>query len=1044
MGRQAAIAVLWIAGLALGTLRAEDELVRSFANPPDACKPWCYWWWLDGGVTKDGITRDLEAMRRQGIAGALVFDAGEGGPLAPKGPRFMSPEWRELFRFALAEANRVGVELTVNLCSGWNAGGSWVKPEEAAQKLVGSQIAVQGPREVSQVLPQPKTVGNYYRDVAVLGYRLGDDLINAPMKCTASSSYQQYTPELAADGDPTTRWISNGDRPGRGPTAERPEHLTWEYTKPFPAAELYLVPYADCGPRDCELQGSDDGKTFQTLCRFTLQQHETKTVPLRQVAKRFFRLVFTSSYPFQGKESWNVQVSEVALLDSGQRPEDLPRQRCDRRQMVDLTAKVDQKGRLAWSAPAGAWMVLRLGTTLVAGQTKCVSPGSAGLEIDPMSVKAMDSHFAATAEKLIADAGPLAGKILTHTHIDSWEIAEQPTWSPDLPAEFRRRYGYVLLPCLPAVIGKTVDSREVSERFLWDYRRMVADLVAENYYGRLGELSRRHGLGTHPESGGPFVGWHDELANEGRNDIPMGEFWYPAGAHADFSLKQAACAAHTYGKRLCQAEAFTNMGPNWEESPYLLKLCGDRAFCHGLTRNVLCFYVHQPDENAWPGYQWEAAGTHFDRHLTWWPQIHAWLTYLSRCQYLLRQGLFVADVCYYGGQDVPSQVPYRNLMNPAMPSGYDYDVCSTEVLLNRISVRDKRIVLPDGMSYQMLVLPMRETMTPEVLQKIASLVEAGATVLGPKPMRSPSLKGYPQCDPAVKRLADRLWDAGKVISGKTIDSVLREKQLAADFEAPSALNYIHRTSDAGEIYFVCNQSDHAVAAECAFRVAARQPELANPVTGQIREAKAFRQRGGRTVVPLELAARESLFVVFRRPTALAEAEGRNFPVLRPLRHVTGPWSVSFDPKWGGPKSVVFDQLEDWTHRPEDGIKYYSGTAVYRKPLELPEVKQPLWLDLGEVKELAEVRLNGKDLGVVWARPFRVEISSAVRQGQNELEVRVTNLWPNRLIGDARLPPEKRLTKTNVQKFYRPPQAAAEHKLLSSGLFGPVTVQMEKQ
>ena len=263
----------------------------------------------------------------------------------------------------------------------------------------------------------------------------------------------------------------------------------------------------------------------------------------------------------------------------------------------------------------------------------------------------------------------------------------------------------------------------------------------------------------HPESGGPFVGWHDELANEGRSEIPMGEFWYPSGAHADFTVKQAACAAHTYGKRICQAEAFTDMGPNWEESPNLLKLCGDRAFCQGLNRNVLCFYVHQADDNARPGYQWEAAGTHFDRHVTWWPQSGAWLTYLARCQFLLQQGLPVADVCYYYGQDVPAHVPYREQMNPAMPSGYDYDVCNTEVLCSRMSVRGGRVVLPDGVGYEVLVLPERDAMTPQVLTKVAALAAAGATVLGPKPGRSPSLQDYPRCDLKVKRLADASWGA---------------------------------------------------------------------------------------------------------------------------------------------------------------------------------------------------------------------------------------------------------------------------------------------
>ena len=366
----------------------------------------------------------------------------------------MSPAWRELFRFAVAEAHRVGVTLSINLCSGWNAGGPWVQPQDAAQKVVYSQAMIRGPVQVLQVLPQPPSLGNYYRDIAVLAYRL--------------------------DGD-------------RADAALRPTPGSW----------------------------------------------------------------------------------------------------------ADLTANLAAGGRLAWSAPAGRWLIIRLGTTLVAGQTKVRDPGCAGLEIDPLNAGAMDRHFDATAGVLIADAGPLAGKTLTHTHIDSWEIAEQPTWSPGLAAEFRKHFGYEVLPYLPALVGKIVGSRAVSERFLWDYRRLVADLVADNYYGRLAP-GRRSGW-AFTRSGGPFVALNDELANEGRNEIPMGSSGIHGGPCRLQPQAGGVCGAHHGKPDPCQAEAFTDMGPNWEESPHLLKLCGDRAFCQGLNGNVLCFYVHQADENARPG-----------------------------------------------------------------------------------------------------------------------------------------------------------------------------------------------------------------------------------------------------------------------------------------------------------------------------------------------------------------------------------------------------------------------------------------------------------
>jgi hypothetical protein len=1111
MLRQAAFwGTLLTSVLAVEALWAGDDLAVGFSNPPDAAKPWCYWWWLDSNATKPGITRDLEEMKRQGIAGVLLFDAGVGGPDAPDGPVFMSPAWRELFKHAIDEADRLGIEVGVNLCSGWDSGGTWVTPEHAAKTLVWSATQVKGPGRVDEVLTMPPVREGFYRDVAVVAFpaACGQPLPTPPARLTASSTYQRYRPELAADGDPESRWISNGSKPGEGPRPDRPEWLQLEYAQPLAAASLYLEPYPDCGPKECELESSQDGKTFQKLAGFTVQPRQAASVPLPETTSRLFRLVVKSAYPYGGsKESWNVQIAELAVLKKGERaPSEPPlkywelkagrrsnnspgrlyeehpappgEQYCRSEQVIELTRQMDGSGRLAWDAPEGTWTVLRFGYTLLGARTKCVSPGAQGYEIDFMSAQAMDLQWAETGAKLAADAGPLAGKTWKYVHDDSYEVQGpnglQPNWTPEFRAEFRKRRGYDPLPYLPVLARQVVDSRDVSNRFLWDVRRTIGDLFADNHYRRMREHAQRHGLGTHPESGGPFFPQIDALECEGINDIPMGEFWYPASG-ADYSTKQAASAAHTYGKPFCQAEAFTDMGPNWEEDPFLLKICGDRAFCRGLGRNVLCFYVHQPYLDIKPGHQWEAAGTHFDRNITWWPQIHAWLAYLARCQLLLRQGLFAADVCYFSGEDVPNYVLYRNQMNPPMPAGYDYDVCNAEVLLGRMRAEEGRIVLPDGMTYRLLVLPEWRAMSPRILQNIKELVEAGATVVGPKPERSPSLSGYPQCDQEVKKLADELWGdldgqkvqkrrvgQGRIIWGKTLQEILAAGGLAPDFEPRGAaketrLDYIHRTSPAGEIYFVANQTDRPEQVECVFRVAGRQPEIWDPVTGERGDATDFRQEDARTIVPLQFAPRQSWFVVFREPAEPPKVARPNFPVLTAAGELTGPWTVKFDPNWGGPESVQFEKLEDWTMRPEPGIKFYSGKATYEKtfdlPASLPSPDQPsvgagrgqrestpgerLYLDLGKVKDLAEVRLNGKDLGVVWTAPWQVEITDVVQPAGNKLQIDVVNLWPNRLIGDAALPPEKRLTVTNVKKF------KPDSPLLESGLLGPVTLQLAK-
>lgn len=1050
--------------------QATEDLAASFTKPPDSAKAWCYWWWLNGATSKEGITRDFEEMKRQGISGALLFDAGQAGPPAPRGPHFMSPQWREMFKYALGEADRRGIALAVNLCSGWNCGGPWVTAEHAAKKLVGASAVVDGPGRLSMDLPQPETVQGFYRDIAVLACTLPEGASPKP-RLTASSNYPNYPPSLAEDGLDDTRWISNSDKPGMGPTPEKPEYLQFDYDKAWRAAGLYLMPYSDCGPRAIEIQCSDDGKTYRTLRRATVQPNRELVLPLDETQSAHFRVIFLSSYPYRGQENWNVQVAEIALLTRAELKDPrLARKGVwQRDNMVDLAKFTDDTGRLTWDAPAGKWRVLRIGYTLHGNRTKCVGSGPGGLEIDTMSAAAMDAHFAETGAKLIDDAGSLVGKTLQYFHIDSWELG-QPTWTPRMRDEFQQRRGYDPLLFLPAVLGATVDDDEATRRFLFDYRRTAADLVAANYYGRLRELTVAGGLrGTHPESGGPFFDhWIDALECEGMNDIPMGEFWKrkvePAGPvtwapNQNPTVKQAACAAHIYGKPICQAEAFTYMyAGDWTSTPWKMKDIGDEAFCHGLTRYVLCFWVHQPILNDIPGYQWVNVGTHFDPNITWWNMSHGWLTYIARCQSMLRQGRFVADFAYFRGENIPGFIAPRNLQQPMRPAGFDYDAVNAEVLLTRASAEGGRLVLPDGMSYRYLVLPHDPSwsVSPVVLKKIKELATRGVTVIGPRPTHAPGLTNHPECDEQAKKLADSLWPAdsaesgqreigsGRLIWGMTLEEVVQADGVAPDIEFRDAnrqarLDWIHRRDRDCEIYFVSNQSAVAATTDAVFRVNGKQPELWSAVTGQIRDLPDWRAEDSRTIVPLAFAPRESYFVVFRKRAIVGPSrDTKNFPELKPLAKIDGPWHVSFDPKWGGPESVVFEKLEDWTKRPEGGIRNYSGRAAYRKTFDLPENSRGestrVFLDLGRVQDLATVRLNGKDLGVVWTAPWRVDITDSVTLAGNQLEIDVVNLWPNRLIGDAALPPEQRLTRTNVTTYKR------DSPLLPSGLLGPVVLQ----
>ena len=1013
------------------------NLEKQFASPPNESKPWCYWWWLNGAASKEGITRDFEEMRKQGISGALLFDAGQAGPEAPRGPLFMSAEWRELYKHAVREADRCGIVLGVNLCSGWNCGGPWVTNEHAAKKLVVAQTVVKGPGRVAVALGKPAVVQGFYRDITVLAAPVPKGALPAST-LSASSQYQHYGPALAEDSVDDTRWVSNGHKPGMGPTPQKPEYLQFDLAEAGVVAGLYLKPYVHCAPKDIEVQCSEDGQSFRPVKRVTLEPPNEITLSFGEVRAKHFRIVFLSAHPLRGQENWNVQVAEIALLSKGELAnQTAPRLLWDRSRTVDVTKFVDGNGQLNWDVPPGNWNVLRIGCTLHGNPIKCVGGGPSGLEIDTMSAAAMDAHFAETGAKLIADAGPLAGRTLQYFHIDSWELG-QPTWTPRMREEFQRRRGYDPLSYLPAVLGRTVDNAESTRRFLQDYHRTAADLVAAHYYGRFRELTLKGGLrGTHPESGGPFfTHWIDALQCEGINDVPMGEFWKrnsepdgPITHHHNPSLKQAACAAHIYGKRDCQAEAFTSFGCDWIDDPWSMKDIGDAAFCEGLTRNVLCFWVHQPRLEAKPGFQWAHVGTHFDCNLTWWPMSGACLTYLARCQHMLRQGLFVADFAYLQDEAIPGFIAPRPDQQPARPAGFDYDVLNAEVLLTRATAEDGRLTLPDGMSYRCLVLPYRPDaiLSPATLKKVNQLAEAGVTV----------------------------------IREGSLDAVVRANGLAPDIEFRSAsagsnFDWIHRRDGATEIYFLSNQSTLAATAQIVFRVAGKQPELWDAVTSAIRSLPEWREENGRVIVPMQFEPRQSWFVVFRKPTTKDRGpKTGNFPKLATVQELAGAWTVAFDLKWGGPERVTFEKLEDWATRPEDGIRHYSGTATYRTAFESKSQhpKSKMFLDLGLVKNIARVRLNGRDLGVVWTAPWRVDITNALKPGANELEIDVANLWPNRLIGDATLPTDKRLTVTNVRtydtmtsgtygckKCEERKQTGKPPELLPSGLLGPVTLQ----
>jgi len=1086
---------------AAGSAALED----GFRNPPHSAGVRCFWWWLNGNVTAEAITRDLEEMKDKGFNGALIFDADGskqgGNHPVPAGPLFASPAWTKLFVHAVKEAQRLDLELSLNIQSGWNLGGPKVTEEKATQQLVWSETEVEGPMTFKQVLKRPVEAGRFYRDVTVIAVPMPEQAkagAQADYELQASSSWAGFPVQRAMDGSPETFWVSE-----RGPDAGNPQWLLLSLSKRVTLSELSLQGRKGYGPREAKIQVSVDNRTFRTAKEISLKDGERLTARFKQQQAKFVRLVFTSAYDTNpvGAKARNVQVAEIDLpgvvmtpnlrmsifrpikdltlksatrelggsapdcrflLDTDPaRPGELAVKRGD---ILNLSARMDADGTLRWDVPRGRWVILRFGHTATGAHVSTYSGQWTGRVIDHLSAAALQDFWYRNIDPLIEAIGPMAGTTLRYLHTDSWEGGGM-NWTSGFETEFQTRRGYDPLPWLAVLSGMVIDSREASNAFLADFRKTIGERVA-GHYEEFARLARTHGMGIHPESAGPHAGPMDGLKNYSHSEIVMSEFWSPSphrpAPEHRFFVKQASSAAHTYGKRLVGAEAYTTIGPHWNDSPWAhTKPTLDHELCAGLNLVFHCLFACSPQEMGLPG-QEMFAGTHFNPNITWWDEAKAYITYERRCQYLAQQGDFVADVIYYYGDHVPN-IARRKGDDPAgaLP-GYDYDVLSEELLLSSMTVKDGRVTLPSGMSYRVLVLPDHRVLSLGVLKKVNTLVRAGATVLGPKPLKAVSLEGGAEGKEMFQKLAHGLWgqpasDKGirKVGKGRIAWGMAARDLLDADGVAPDAafvgealgMDWIHYRIGERDVYFVAELTGKARSVIATFRVDGRIPELWDAVDGSVRRANTFRFVDGRTQVPLEFGPYDSLFVVFQKETKTDRHDGPNFPVWRSTQLIAGPWDVSFDPQWGGPKDPVrFNTLTDWIDHSDDGIKYYSGKAVYRTRFDMASdpAEQTLVIELVEVKDIgiATVRLNGVDLGVVWRPPFRVDISKAVKRGENKLEVTVVNSWRNRLIGDSKLPEDQRFTWTNIRILDRTIDARrTKWELEASGLLGPVRIMV---
>jgi hypothetical protein len=1078
---------------------------KEFQTPPQAARPRVWWHWMNGNITKDGIRKDLLWMHRSGIGGFHNFDAAFLTPqIVPRRLVYMTPEWKEAFNYTTRLADSLKLEMGIAGSPGWSVtGGPWVPAKNGMKKLVWREVRVQSRDSRKIFVPKPYTTTGpfqnvqvtrdglsqtapppeYYEDIAVIAYPIpATDILLEAVNPTITSSAGRFTLWQLTDGDLVT------SNPLPIDTITGYAWIQYEFVRAQTIRAVSLTGGGIRSPFGIEkpvenrtLEVSDDGVSFRSVCTIPIGGVAQQTISFHPVTGKFIRLKinnpaaannpFMAALGIESKPATSTDIAEFVLHPAGRinhaeekagfaatydldnYPTHQLTEGIRSQDVIDLTEKLRDDGTLEWAPPSGQgvatdWKIIRFGYSLTGKLNHPASPEATGLEVDKMDAQAVKHYFETYLNQYKDATGDLMGsRGLGYMVIDSYE-AGQETWTAKMAEEFQQRRGYPLWPWMPVLTGQIVQSSDESERFLWDWRKTISELIVENHYDQLTDILARYGMKRYSESqenGRLYI--VDGMDVKRKAAVPMSAIWAYTGFGSTFEMAQAdiresASVAHIYGQNLVAAEALTALGLGgnaWAFSPERLKPTADLAMASGLNRFVIHTSIHQPVDDKIPGLALGPFGQFFNRHETWAEQAKVWIDYLARSSYLLQQGKFVADVLYFYGEDNNITGLFGEKL-PEIPDGYNYDFINPDALINLLSVKDGKLVTPGGMSYSVLVVgDNAKKMSLPVLRKLVELVKGGAIITGVKPQMSPSLSDD-QLEFA--RLVNEVWNSTRsnVHSGETIQQVLSTMEIQPDFDYPKSasnaeLLYVHRTIEEGDIYWVNNRSDRAETVKASFRVTGRAPEIWHAEDGRIEKA-SYTIANGRTTVSLTLTPNDAVFVLFRIPTTKLSV---NIPLVREqeIKFTNGPWSVMFEPNRGAPAQASFPELTSYTENADSGIKYFSGTATYTNTFQIKSSLinegSKLWIDLGDVKNLAEVIVNGKSLGVVWKKPFRVEASKALRAGANAIEIRVTNLWVNRLIGDAQPNIASKITYTTMP-FYK-----ATDPLLPSGLLGPIKI-----
>ena len=1068
----------------------KEKLYNAFQNPPSEAQPRVWWHWMNGNITKDGISKDLQWMKRSGIAGFMNFDAGMATPqIVPERLIYMTPGWKDAFAFATSLADSLGLEMSVASAPGWSfTGGPWVKPKDGMKKLVWRELWVKGGTTFDAALPEPyKVIGkyqniplhanareDYYEDIAVLAYKLPEkEVPMSELKPKISSNAGSFTLEQLTDGDLASSQPLHAGRNG----------VSWIQYQFRDLQTIKAVTVVDGRVRSQwgapvetsskYLAVSNNGVNFSKVLDIPNSSALAQTVSFEPVTGRYFRVVFRNNEVNSQNSSASRQVgirptmiSELVLhpvtkINHAEEkagfasPADL--QRYDTpstkdavrlENVVDLTEKV-KDGKLTWQVPEGYWKIVRFGYSLTGKENHPAPPEATGLEVDKMDARAVKDYFEHYISMYMdASKGMMGKRGVQFMLTDSYE-AEQETWTPLMKEEFEKRRGYSLLPWLPVLTGDIVNSAGESERFLWDWRKTIGELVVENHYDQLTEILKPYHMGRYSESqenGRVYLA--DGMEVKRTATYPMSAAWTPNNMGASTptmsqaDIRESASVAHVYGQNINAAESLTAYGLEgnaWSFYPGNLKPIADMEIASGLNRFVIHTSPHQPVDDKIPGLGLGPFGQWFDRHDTWAEHAKSWTDYLGRSCYLLQQGKFVADILYYYGEDNNITGLFGGEL-PKIPSGYNYDFVNADALTHLVGVKKKMLTTPSGMSYKVLFLDKNvKRMSLTVLRKIAELAKKGAVICGTKPEIPASLLDSQK---EFNDLINQIWNTNRpnvYDEAVSLQEALQSQGIQPDVTlVDDSIRFVHRTLPTAEIYWVNNSSNQAKHVELSFRVSDKLPEVWHPETGE-KEAVSYKMLDDRTVVTLDLVQQDAVFVIFsgkakEREVVLPKLEKKE------VLAIDGSWNVSFQEKRGAPQSIVMEQLTDFSLSKDAGVKYFSGTASYQKEFEVPDslynADATYYLDLGEVRNMAEVFVNGQNMGFFWKSPYIVPVTS-LQKGKNKLEIKVTNQWVNRLIGDVQPGVKDKITYTAVQ-FY-----AADAPLLPSGLLGPVKLWSQK-